>query len=173
MALVRGPLAQDAFNVNKGVDRLGTNESLLNDVLIARSNADMRAIKQAYNKDFHKSMESDVAGDLSMKTKDLFNLIMAANRAEESAPVIPQQIEKDVADLYAATVGRAVGADQVTVCRILTSRSDSQIRTIGQQFEQRYHTALVKAMEKTVRRAHGRRVGSAYQARHRSRHGRC
>ena len=147
-ALVRGPLMQDAFDVNKAIKGAGTNEALLNDVLIGRSNADMRAIKQAYNKTYHKNMESEVAGDLSFKTKDLFNKVMSATRAEESSPVIPQQIEKDVADLYAATVGRAVGADQVTVCNILASRSDAQIRTIAQQFQQRYHSDLTKAMEK-------------------------
>jgi annexin A7/11 len=147
-ALVRGPLMQDVHNVQKAIKGLGTKESLLNDVLIGRSNADMRAIKQAYHEQYHKTMESDVRGDLSMKTEKLFDMVMAANRAEESTPIIPQALEKDVADLYAATIGRAVGADQITVCRILTSRSDGQIRAIAQQFQQRYHSPLEKAMEK-------------------------
>ena len=147
-ALVRGPLMQDAYNVHKGIQGLGTKEVLLDEVLVGRSNADMRAIKQAYHTQFHKSMESEVAGDLSLGTKQLFNMLMAATRAEESAPVIPHEIERDVADLYAATIGRAVGADQTTVCKLLTSRSDAQIRTIAQQFEQRYHSSFVKALER-------------------------
>jgi annexin A7/11 len=174
-ALVRGPLGQDVYGVNKAIKGLGTKESLLNDVLIGRSNADMRAIKTAYQKEYHKSLESDVRGDLSMKTAKLFDMVMAANRAEESTQIIPQMLEKDVGDLYAATIGRTVGADQITVCSILTSRSDGQIRAISGQFEQRYHQSLEKALEKRfdghmedallllVRRATDRAMSDAVQ----------
>lgn len=147
-ALVRGPLAQDVYAAHKAIKGLGTKEALLNDVLVGRSNADMRAIKQLYQQEHHKSLEADVRGDLSMKTAKLFDMLMAANRAEESTQIIPQMLEKDVADLYAATIGRAVGADQITVCNILTSRSDGQIRAISAQFQQRYHQPLEKALEK-------------------------
>jgi annexin A7/11 len=174
-ALVRGPLMQDVHNVQRAIKGLGTKENLLNDVLIGRSNADMRAIKQAYQETYHKTMEADVKGDLSLKTEKLFEMIMAANRAEESAPVLPQALEKDVADLYAATVGRAMGVDQITVCSILTSRSDGQIRAVAAQFQQRYHSSLEKAMEKKfdghmedalvllIRRASDRAMADAVQ----------
>ncbi|RMZ83168.1 hypothetical protein DV738_g1154, partial [Chaetothyriales sp. CBS 135597] len=148
MSLVRGPLAQDTYNINKAIKGLGTKESLLNDVLIGRTNADMRAIKQAYSSTYHRTMESDIRGDLSMKTEKLFDLILAATRAEETTPIIPQEIERHVGDLYAATIGRSQGADQITVCGILTSGSNGQIRAIAQQFEARYHTSLIKALER-------------------------
>ncbi|RMZ88912.1 hypothetical protein DV736_g3855, partial [Chaetothyriales sp. CBS 134916] len=148
ISLVRGPLAQDTYNINKAIKGIGTKESLLNDVLIGRTNADMRAIKQVYYNEYHKTMESDLRGDLSMKTEKLFDMLVAATRAEESAPIIPHEIDRHVGDLYVATIGRSLGADQITVCSILTSRSDGQIRAIAQQFEMRYHTTLVKAMEK-------------------------
>ncbi|RMD41622.1 hypothetical protein DV735_g3470, partial [Chaetothyriales sp. CBS 134920] len=148
MSLVRGPLAQDVYNVNKAVSGMGTKESLLNDVLIGRTNADIRAIKQTYYNQYHRTMESDIRGDLSMKTEKLFDMILAATRAEEATPIIPQEIERHVGDLYAATIGRSQGADQITVCGILTSRSTGQIRAIAQQFEARYHTTLIKALER-------------------------
>ncbi|RMZ82049.1 hypothetical protein DV737_g2142, partial [Chaetothyriales sp. CBS 132003] len=148
MSLVRGPLAQDTYNINQAIQGIGTKESLLNDVLIGRTNADMRAIKQAYYNEYHKTMESDIRGDLSMKTEKLFDMLVAATRAEESTPVIPHEVDKHVGDLYAATIGRTHGADEITVCSILTSRSDGQIRVIAQQFEMRYNTTLVKAIEK-------------------------
>jgi annexin A7/11 len=149
-ALVRGPLAQDVHNVQRAIKGLGTKENLLNDVLIGRSNADMHAIKLMYKEKYGKTMESDVKGDLSLKTEQLFDMVMAGNRAEESAPVIPQALEKDVGDLYAATIGRAVGADQTTLCGILASRSDGQIRAINEQFQQRYHKTLEKAIEAKI-----------------------
>lgn len=148
IALVRGPLMQDVHGVRTAVKGIGTNETMLNDFLIGKSNADMNAIKQAYHTEFRTTMEADVVGDLSFKTKDLFQMLLAATKAPETTPVIPQALEKDVADLYAATIGRAVGVDQIIVCKILTSRSDGQIRAIAQQFEQRYHQNLEKSLDK-------------------------
>lgn len=147
VALVRGPLLQDAHNVHNAIKGAGTKETVLNDVLLGRSNADMRAIKQAYHETFKRSMEADVKGDLSMKTERLFGMVMSANRAEEFAPIIPQELDRDIADLHRATEGK-VGTDQVLVCSILSSRSDGQLRAIAAQYMQRYHIALPEVIKK-------------------------
>ena len=138
---------QDVHNVQKAIHGFGTKESFLNDVLLGRSNADMRAIKQAYQQTYHHTLEADVKGDLSMKTERLFGMAIAANRAEESAPIIPQEIDRDVTELHRATDGQ-IGTDQVTVCSILVQRSDGQLRMIAHQFEQKYHITLQKIIEK-------------------------
>lgn len=148
VALARGPLEQDVFNLNAAIKGVGTKESVLNDVLLSRSNADIHAIKACYQATHRRSLESDVQGDLSLKTERLFNMVLAGRRAEESAPVIPQQIDSDVRELYGATEGRGVGCDQVTVCAILTSRSDGQIRAISQAYQQKYHKTLSAVLEK-------------------------
>lgn len=147
LALVRGPLYQDVENVYAAIKGLGTKELVLNDVLLGRSNADMRAIKQEYHRRFGHHLEADVKGDLSLKTERLFSMVMAANRAEEVAPIIPQAIDRDISELHQATEGR-VSTDQITVCSILSSRSDNQIRVIAQQFEQRYRIKLETVIEK-------------------------
>ena len=148
IALIRGPLMTDVHGVRDAIKGLGTKESMLTDILVGRSNADMNAIKQAYRATFDKSLESDVKGDLSLKTEELFDMLMAACRAEETAPAHPQEIECDTSDLYAATLARNMGADQSTVSRVLTSRSDGQLRAIANQFQQRYHQSLESAIDK-------------------------
>merc|ERR1712036_196306 len=45
-AIVRGPLQQDILNLIQATDGPGTKEKVLNDVLLGRSNADMKAIKE-------------------------------------------------------------------------------------------------------------------------------
>lgn len=147
LAIVRGPLMQDVHDVHKAIKGMGTKEVLLNDVLLGRSNADMRAIKQAYQEEYHHTMEADVKGDLSMKTERLFGMVMAATRAEESAPIIPQELDRDITEIHRATDGR-VGTDQMEVCSIICSRSDGQLRAIAQQFHQKYHIQLEKIIEK-------------------------
>ncbi|KAK1090693.1 hypothetical protein LTR48_007801, partial [Friedmanniomyces endolithicus] len=74
-------------------------------------------------------------------------MIMSARRAEESTPVIPQQIDADVQEIYRATEGRA-GADQMQVCSILTARSNGQLRAIAQAYQQRYHRSLQEVIRK-------------------------
>lgn len=148
LAIARGPLEQDCFNLNKAIKGLGTKESVVNDVLLSRSNADINAIKAHYQHMFRRSLESDLKGDLSMKTERLFTMILAARRNEESSPVIPQQIDSDVQELYRATEGQKMGTDQVTVCSILSSRSDGQIRAISLAYKQKYHRALGEVLAK-------------------------
>ena len=147
LGIVRGPLVQDVELLYGAIKGVGTKESVLNDVLLGRSNADLRAIKTEYHRRYGHMLEADVKADLSMKTERLFSMVLSASRNEESAPIMPQEIDRDVADLHRATEGK-VGTDQVTVCSILSQRSDSQLRTIDQQFEQRYHIKLGKVIEK-------------------------
>ena len=141
LSILRGPLMQDVHCLAKALHGAGTNEILLNDVLIGRSNADMRAIKEAYQHTYHRSLEADVRGDLSAKTERMFMMILAATRQEDSAPVLPQNVDADVTELQKSTEGRP-GADQLTVCSILTNRSDGQIRAIAQAYETKYRKSL-------------------------------
>jgi annexin A7/11 len=144
--LVRGPLMNDAYLLYDATDGPGTKEKVLNDVLLGRSNADMNAIKQAYRATFRRSLEDAIKSDLSMKTERHFMMVLAANRAEDSAPVIPQQVDDDVNRLYQATEGR-MGTDEMVVCSILTQRNDNQIRAISHAYRQRYQKDLEKVIK--------------------------
>ena len=141
LAILKGPLQHDVYCLRTALAGMGTGEAALNDILVGRSNADMRAIKEAYQQTYHRSLEADVKSDLSMKTERLFLMLLAANRAENSAPVVPQNIDQDVAELHRATEGRH-GTEQLTVCSILTSRNDPQIRAIAKVYEQKYRIPL-------------------------------
>ncbi|KAI0889856.1 uncharacterized protein GGS22DRAFT_4928 [Annulohypoxylon maeteangense] len=147
VALVRGPLLHDVHLLNSAMDGPGTKEKVLNDVLLSRSNADMNAIKGMYRHTFHRSLENDVKGDLSMKTERHFLIVLGANRAEDSAPVIPQAIDQDVMELYRATEGK-VGTDEMMVCSILSTRNDNQIRAINHAYEQKFRRRLEDVIRK-------------------------
>lgn len=147
LAIIRGPMEQDCHVLNASIRGLGTKESAMNDVLLGRTNADLNAIKAHYQHMYRRSVESDVKGDLSMKTERLFDMVVAARRNDESIPVIPQQVDTDAHDIYQATEGRP-GTDQLTVCSVLASRSDGQIRAIGHAYRQRYHRGLDETIRK-------------------------
>jgi len=148
-AIIRGPLQQDVVLLRKATDGPGTKEKVLNDILLGRSNADMRAIKDLYQRTYRTSLEGDIKADLSMKTERHFLMVLAANRNEESAPVIPQQIDQDVMELYKATEGKT-GTDELLVCNILSQRSDAQIRAIAHTYKQKFTRDLETVIKKVI-----------------------
>ncbi|KAK1750962.1 annexin-like protein [Echria macrotheca] len=147
IAIVRGPLLHDVHMLHDAMDGPGTKESVLNDVLLGRSNADINAIKSEYHRLFRRRLEDDVRGDLSMKTERHFMIVLGAQRAEDSAPVVPADIERDVVEMYNATEGK-VGTDEIKVCSILSTRNDNQIRAIAHAYRQKY----ARNLEEVIRR---------------------
>ncbi|KAL6403228.1 putative annexin XIV [Ilyonectria robusta] len=144
--LARGPLLADVHNLHDAMVGAGTKERILNDVLLGRSNADIQAIKSAYYRTFHDKLETVVRGDLSMKTERHFIMVLDGKRAEDSAPVIPQQVDDDVMQIYKATEGK-MGTDEILVCSIFTKRNDNQIRAIAHTYKQKFNKDLERVIK--------------------------
>lgn len=143
LAVIEGPLNHDAELVREAVKGLGTKEWLLNDVLLGRSNADIREIKNAYQRKFNRSLERDVEDDLSAETKNLFKRVISATRHEESTPLNPTAIESEVKSIHGSTAGRIVN-NVAEVCAIFAQSSDNELRAISHKFHERYHVELEK-----------------------------
>ncbi|XPS91732.1 hypothetical protein M3J09_001141 [Ascochyta lentis] len=144
--IARGPLVSDCHNLFNAMKGMGTKEAILDDILINRSNADINAIKQQYQVLFKKSLETDLRGDLSAGTEQMYMMISAARRAEDSHPVIPQEIEQAVTDLQTG-IGNMVSKNAAQVCQILTSKNDAQLRAIAQSYQQRFHKDLAGVLK--------------------------
>lgn len=147
LAIIDGPLINDADLVHDAVKGLGTKEWLLNDVLLGRSNADLREIKTAYHRKYHTTLEKDVEDDLSAQTKALFARVVSATRNEESTLYNPTALENEVAHIHGATAARIVN-NVSEVCAIFAKSSDNELRAINQMYHQRYHVELEKHIAK-------------------------
>ncbi|KAF2846685.1 Annexin [Plenodomus tracheiphilus IPT5] len=139
--IARGPLDSDCYNLMESMKGMGTKEAIIDDVLIGRSNADINAIKQRYQQLFKRTLEADLRGDLSAGTEQMYLMIAAGRRKEDSYPVIPQEIEQAVTDLQGG-LGGFTGKNTAAVCEMLTSKNDVQLRAIAQSYEQRFHKSL-------------------------------
>ncbi|ESZ97059.1 hypothetical protein SBOR_2550 [Sclerotinia borealis F-4128] len=146
-AIIRGPLIQDCHLLYSSMDGVGTNEKYLTEVLMGRSNADINAIKSMYQRRYRRSLAGDLKGDLSMKTEDHFLMVLEANRNEDSAPVIPRDVERDVAAIWNATEARS-GHEGKTVCEIFTKRNDAQLRAINHTYQQQHGKPLEWVIKK-------------------------
>ncbi|EAW15291.1 annexin [Aspergillus clavatus NRRL 1] len=141
LALARGPLDQDVVYAHDAMSGLGTNEKALNDVLLGRSNADLRAIKYAYVAKYEKALVDDIKSDLSGKTEQFFVMLLNATRPEPGAYVDPQSVDADVREIHQATKARS-GTDETGVSAVFLGASDAKLVAIAQAFETRYHTSL-------------------------------
>lgn len=146
-AIARGPLQQDVFRLHEAMSGPGTRESIMNDVLLSRSNADINAIKAEYKRTYHRDLVAAVKDELSLKTERHFEIVLSATRAEDSAPVVRADIDRDVDTIYRATEGK-IGHDAMAVCSILSLRNDNQIRAISHEYERKYAARL----ESVIRR---------------------
>ncbi|KAJ5928642.1 hypothetical protein N7466_007598 [Penicillium verhagenii] len=134
LAVIEGPLVHDVECARESIDGIGTKEWLMNDVLLGRSNADLNAIKMAYERKYHRHLARDVEGDLSMKTAVLFKRVLEARRHEESMPCNPQDIGAKAAAVHAKRKDQAMD--------ILVAASDAELRAIDHEMGARYRASL-------------------------------
>ncbi|KAF3916767.1 Annexin-B10 [Dactylellina cionopaga] len=156
VAVARGPLLEEVYALHDAIHRPGTTESTLNDVLLCRSPPDLDAIKKAYKRTFSRDLETDVRGDLSMKTENMFTFVLQNRRSEETAPADSGQAEKDAYNIQMAMegVGGAGiggmfgGTHQDAVYSTILSRNDAQIGLIAYSYERMYSRRLEGMIEK-------------------------
>lgn len=147
LAVIEGPLMHDVACAHEAVDGAGTKEWLLNEIVLGRSNADLNAIKAAYERTYRRPLSKDVAGDLSYKTADLFAAVVRAARHEESIPPNPHAMEAEARTLHGATSAR-VRNNVAEVCGVFARSSDAELRAVDQAFSARYNMSLEKHVEK-------------------------
>lgn len=139
--LASGPLLADCIVLKDAMKGIGTREAAIDDVLVGRSNADIHAIKAAYQQMHHTSLENDLRSDLSAGTQQMYMMIVAARRAEDAVAVIPPQVDSDVTALHSA-LGNIVSKNSTQVCELLVSKNDAQLRAIAQAYQARFHKSL-------------------------------
>ncbi|KAL4803885.1 hypothetical protein BDV18DRAFT_144607 [Aspergillus unguis] len=147
LAIIDGPLMHDTELVRDAVQGVGTKEWLLDDVLLGRTNADLLAIKNSYDRTYRRSLERDVEGDLSFKTKTLFMNVLRAQRHEENYPVDIRAMQAEAQTIHGATAARMVNnADEV--CALFARSSNQELKALNHAFSERYHTSLESHIEK-------------------------
>uniref|UniRef100_A0A803VZ48 Annexin n=1 Tax=Ficedula albicollis TaxID=59894 RepID=A0A803VZ48_FICAL len=65
LGLMLTPAQYDAKQLRKAVEGAGTDESVLIEIMATRNNQEIRAINEAYQEAYHKSLEDDLSSDTS------------------------------------------------------------------------------------------------------------
>lgn len=118
----------DAHNLKKAMKGVGTDESTLLEILCARNNAQIKAIKEAYKKAYHSDLEKDLQSETSGYLKRTLTGLVQGNR-DESTGVDQAKAQADAQALYEAGE-KKLGTDESEFQRILVTRSWVQMRAI-------------------------------------------
>ncbi|XP_070543641.1 uncharacterized protein [Ptychodera flava] len=132
MALMKRPAEYDASELNKAVKGLGTDEDALIEILCTRTNAEILAAKEEYDRMFKRSLEDDVISDTSGHFRRILVSCIQGNRPE-SDEVDPQQAKDDAEALYNAGE-KKWGTDESTFNMILSSRGYAQLRATFEEY---------------------------------------
>merc|ERR1712000_36202 len=131
VALLQGPLETDVKTLDKAMDRAGTDETALADVLLCRSNADMRAIVKEFQNIKKKDLAKEIKSEVDDTLYRLYSMALSAQRAEPWVAFSPQDLDKKITEIHQATEG--------------------QIRAMNDAYQQKYHRSLQGVIEKEFR----------------------
>ncbi|KAH9284091.1 Annexin A7 [Echinococcus granulosus] len=142
----------NAMALFKAIDRAGTDELMLIDVLCTATNEEIEEIKEAYedvllqNKKntSSRNLEKDVKDDTSGDFQKVLIALLQASREESYDE---DQAKSDSFELYQAGVGKR-GTDESTFTRILCTRSWEQLRKIDEIYSENYGHNLIAAIAK-------------------------
>jgi len=132
-ALLMHPIEYDAWTLNQAVKGLGTDEDDIIEIMVTRSNEQLKLINKAYKTKYKESLEDALIGDTS---GDFRRLLVSLNNGsrDESGNVDKALAHKDAADLYEAGE-KKWGTDEATFNRIMASRNFRQLVAMFEEYE--------------------------------------
>ncbi len=139
------PLADfECKQLYKAMAGAGTHESVLIEILVGKSNAQITALKQRYQMIYGRPLESEIKSEVSGDLKRFFTAVLAATRDEYGQNIDPNM---DADALYKAGPGK-IGTDEKTYIHILTSRSYAHIGRVAQAYRSKYGKDLEHHIKK-------------------------
>jgi len=143
-ALCMSIIEFDVKCLHEAIDGVGTDDDCLMEILVGRTNEDIRQLCEEYKRKYGRNMEDDVKGDTSGYVRRLYTVLLQGNRDETN------QARDAVADaeaLYRAGEGK-IGTDEMAFISILCNRPDSHLRNVFNIYQQKHGHTFEKAIEK-------------------------
>ena len=145
MGLYRTPEEFDAHQIHQAFAGMGTDESILSEVIATKSNKRLLAIKQTYHKLYEESLEVRLDSEVSGDYKKLLMGLLQCDR-DESDEVDKDTVEADCRALYNAGEGKW-GTDEDTFTLIFCNRSSKHLTAINKCYTEQYHKGLVNIID--------------------------
>ncbi|XP_017776073.1 PREDICTED: annexin B9-like [Nicrophorus vespilloides] len=122
-----------AKELNDSLRGICTNEDVLIEILATLTNNQLKAVRNAYVKNYGKDLESDIIGDTSGTFRRLLVALNNAGR-DESSVIDMSAVERDAKALYNAGAKR-LGTDEDEFIQIFCQRSYEHLRVVFEQYK--------------------------------------
>jgi annexin A7/11 len=125
-----GYLAKELRDAMKGA---GTDESVLIEILCARNNSDIKAVRAAYESTEHKrKLEKDIMSETSGHFRKL--LVSQCNAGRDENPTVdPAKVEQDAKEIFEAGE-KMLGTDEAVFNMVLCSRSYPHLKAMFEKY---------------------------------------
>jgi len=147
VALLKDPDELDAEYLHKAMKGLGTNDSVLIEILVTRTPEHINKIKDCFVKKYGESLEKWLREETSGDYEKYLLALAAAGRKSSSGPVNKDDVAKDVLALYKAGEGR-IGTNEDVFIDIFANRSWKHLRQVSEQYGATQKHSLDTAIKK-------------------------
>lgn len=134
LALMDPPAVYDCKELHRAIERLGTDESTLVEILFTRSAEEICKIKEQYEALYEVTLDMALASDTSGDFLDLLKCMINGER-ETTVKVNRELARQDAQELYAAGEGR-FGTSERRFNNILCTRSFFHLREMCVQYNE-------------------------------------
>eukprot|EP00244_Chara_vulgaris_P009044 TRINITY_DN374_c0_g1_i1.p1 TRINITY_DN374_c0_g1~~TRINITY_DN374_c0_g1_i1.p1 ORF type:complete len:323 (+),score=78.31 TRINITY_DN374_c0_g1_i1:140-1108(+) len=147
LAMFQPAAERDAEYIHDALNRVGTDEGTLGEVICTCSPYELEAIGAAYEDKYGRPLVDDVKSDLGGDLEDLIVKLLTVPR---KAPSVDQAAAESTAEeLYKAGEGRW-GTNEGKFIEVLTTESFPQLCAIFEAYKVRYGRSVVEAAAKEI-----------------------
>ncbi|KAK4065579.1 hypothetical protein Trihar35433_7699 [Trichoderma harzianum] len=141
MALLKGPLDHDVDTLEKALSGEDADERALNDILLCRSNANIRGIVRKYNSTPGRDLVQLIRSKVDKDLFHLYNVILSGTRIEDAVLDIPTEIDDKVAEIQRLIEGPPT-TDFTPIIDILASANAAELRAMSSAYKKKYQRKL-------------------------------
>lgn len=128
----------------------GTNDDMLIEILVGRTNVEFQAIKdkylEVYNKDLDKVIGKELSGDMAK----FFELMMKGMRDEAGTKKVynDEKVAKDVEKLFKCGVGKKMGTNEEKFFKVLLKRPHWHLIRVFEEYLKKHDMSIERVIIK-------------------------
>ncbi|XP_063769937.1 annexin A1-like [Pseudophryne corroboree] len=145
LALLKTHAEFDAQELKHATKGLGTDEDTLIEILVSRSNSELRDINRVYRELYKNDLAKDITSDTSGDFQKALLALAKGDRSEDTR-VNDELVDNDARALYEAGEKRK-GADVTVFINILTTRSYNHLQKVLQKYTKYSKHDVNKALD--------------------------
>lgn len=148
VGILKDPDEYDAELLHKAMKGLGTNDSVLIEILTTRTPDHIKKIKEAFVKKYGQSLEKWLMDETSGDYEKYLLALASAERASSAkGGSNKDEVLKDVERLYKAGEGR-LGTNEAVFIEIFSEKSWKHLRSVIEEYGKHHKHSLDTAIKK-------------------------